>query len=110
VIKCEIPSLKLTIELLPHTSAKEEIFLYLTKMDATHRDVSLINETYKKHIKNKYDKSIQPRTFVEGYLVQVYDQDHDKLEARNLEPMWHGTCIIKCVLHRGTYKLGDYDG
>jgi hypothetical protein len=89
-IECEIPSFKLTVELLSHTSVEEERFLYLTKMDETHHDVSLINETYQKCIKNQYDKSIQPCAFAEGDIVLVYDQDHDKLGARNLEPMWHG--------------------
>jgi hypothetical protein len=79
-------------------------------MDETHRDVSLINETYKKCIKTQYDKSIQPRTFTEGDLVLVYDQDHDKLGAGKLEPMWHRPYIIKHVLQRGAYELVDYDG
>jgi transposase InsO family protein len=47
-IKCEIPSLKLKVELLPHTSTKEESFLYLSKLDKTRRDVSLTNEAHKK--------------------------------------------------------------
>jgi len=79
-------------------------------MDETRHDVALINETYQKCIKKQYDKSIQPRTFPEGDLVLVYDQYHDKLGARKLEPMWHGTYIIKCMLHRSTYELVDYDG
>jgi len=32
-IKCEIPSLKLAIELLPNTTAEEERFLYLNQLD-----------------------------------------------------------------------------
>jgi hypothetical protein len=80
-IKCEIPSFKLTVKLLPHTSVEEEIFLYLTNMDETSCDSSLINKTYQKHIKNQYDKSIQPHAFAEGDLVLVYDQDHHKLGA-----------------------------
>jgi hypothetical protein len=48
--------------------------------------------------------------FAEGDLVLVYDQDHDKLGAGKLEPMWHGPYIIKHVLHRGAYELVDYDG
>jgi hypothetical protein len=64
----------------------------------------------KKCMKNKYDKTIQPCTFVEGDLVLVYDQDHHKLGAGKLEPMWHGRYIITCVLHRGTCELVDYDG
>jgi hypothetical protein len=47
-IECEIPSLKLKVELLPHTSAEEERFLHLTRLDETRRDVALINETYQK--------------------------------------------------------------
>jgi hypothetical protein len=47
-IECEIPSLKLKVELLPHTSAEEERFLYLSKMDETCRDVSLVNEAHHK--------------------------------------------------------------
>jgi hypothetical protein len=34
-IEFEIPSLKLKLELLPHTSVEEECFLYLTKLDET---------------------------------------------------------------------------
>jgi hypothetical protein len=61
-------------------------------------------------MKNRCDKSIQPHTFTEGDLVLVYDQDHDKLGAGKLEPMWHRPYIIKSVLHRGSYELVDYDG
>jgi hypothetical protein len=32
-IECEIPSLKLVIQLLPNTSAEEECLLYLTQLD-----------------------------------------------------------------------------
>jgi hypothetical protein len=84
LIECNIPSLKLSIELLPHTSAEEERFLYLTKMDETHHNATLINETYQKHIKNQYDKSIQHFTFKKGDLALVYYQDHEKLGAGKL--------------------------
>ena len=40
----------------------------------------------------------------------VYDQDHDKLGAGKLEPMWHGRYIVKKVLQKGSYELVDYDG
>jgi len=101
--------LKLVIEILPHTSAEEEQFLYLTKLDKTHHDVALINEMYQKCMKNQYDNSIQPHTLAEGDVFLVYDQYHDKMGAGNLEPMWHGPYIIKRVLHRGAYELVDYD-
>jgi hypothetical protein len=45
-IECEIPSLKLKVELLPHTSTEEERFLYLSKLDETRRDVTLVNEAH----------------------------------------------------------------
>jgi hypothetical protein len=57
-IECEIPSLKLTVEILPHTSAEEERFLYLTKLDETRCDATFINEMYQKRIKHQYDKSV----------------------------------------------------
>ena len=47
-IECEIPSLKLTVELLPNTSPEEERLLYLTLLDETRRNVALANEAHKK--------------------------------------------------------------
>jgi hypothetical protein len=79
-------------------------------LDETRREANLINGMYQKHMKNQYDKSVQPRAFTEGYLVLVYDQDRDKLGAGKLEPMWNGPYIIKRVLHRRTYELIDYSG
>jgi hypothetical protein len=108
-IECEIPSLKLKVELLPHTYFEEEHFLYLSKLDETRRDVSLINEAHHKRIKSQYDKSVHPRTFAEGDLVLIYDQAHDKLGTGKLEPLWHSPYIVKHVLYRGTYELVDHD-
>jgi hypothetical protein len=80
------------------------------KLNETHIDVALINETYKKCIKRQYDKFVRPHDFVEGNLVLVYDQDHDKLGAEKLEPMWHGPCIVTHVLNKVAYELVHYDG
>jgi hypothetical protein len=44
-IECEIPSLKLAVELLPNTSAEEECLLYLMQLDETRRDASMVIET-----------------------------------------------------------------
>jgi transposase InsO family protein len=52
-IECEIPSLKIKVELMPHTSFEEERFLHLTRLDETRRDVSLVNEIYQKRIKHQ---------------------------------------------------------
>jgi hypothetical protein len=62
-IEYEIPSLKLIVEILPHTSAKEERFLYLNRLDETHHDDALINKMYRKQMKSQFDKSIHPRNF-----------------------------------------------
>jgi hypothetical protein len=43
-IECEIPSLKLIVELLPNTSAEEECLLYLMRLDETRCDTTLIIE------------------------------------------------------------------
>jgi transposase InsO family protein len=50
-IECEIPSLKLAIELLPNTSAEEERLLYLMRLDETRRDATLVIEAQKKRVK-----------------------------------------------------------
>jgi hypothetical protein len=109
-IEYEIPSLKLKIELLPHSSVEEERFVYLSKLDETRHNASLANEAHQKRIKSQYDKSFHPRTFTEGDLVLVYDQAHDKLGTGKLEPMWHGPYIMRHVLHKGAYELVDHDG
>eukprot|EP00253_Pinus_taeda_P011271 PITA_11271 len=47
-IECEIPSLKMAIELLPATSEEEKCLLYLAKLDETRRDAALAIETHAK--------------------------------------------------------------
>ena len=108
-IHYQIPSLKLAIELLPNTSTEEERFLYLTNLDETRWDVSLVNEAHKKHVKVQYDKSFQPCVFNKGDLVLTYDQRHDKLGKGKFESMWYGPFIVSKVLEKGAYELVDYD-
>jgi hypothetical protein len=102
--------LKLAIELLPNTSAEEERLLYMMQLDETHRDVALVIETQKKHVKAQYDKHVKIRAFSKGDLVLIYEQDHDLLGAGKFEPMWRGPYIVKHVLEKGAYELVDYDG
>ena len=47
-IECEIPSLKLVVELLSNTTMEEENFLYLNKLDETRRNATLANEIQKR--------------------------------------------------------------
>ena len=72
-IECEMPLLRLTIELLSHTTNEEQHLLYLSHLNEIHWDVALANETHQKHIKKRYDRVVRPHTFLEGDLVLVYD-------------------------------------
>ena len=65
-VECEIPSLKLAVELLPATSAEEERLLYLERLDETRRLAALVIEAQKKRVKAHFDQSVSPRSFVEG--------------------------------------------
>jgi hypothetical protein len=109
-IECEIPSLKIAIELLPNTSAEQERLLYLMQLDETRRDAALVIEAQKKLVKYQYDKHVKPLIFSEGDLVLLYKQDWDMLGAGKFEAMWRGPYIIRRVLEKGDYELVDYDG
>lgn len=52
LIECEIPSLKLNVDLLPNTTEEEQHLLYLFYLDEIHRDAALANGSHQKHIKN----------------------------------------------------------
>ena len=88
-IQCQIPSLKLVVELLPDTSTEEERFLYTNNLDETRRDAALANEAHKKRVKAQYDKSVHSCAFNEGDLVLTYDQRYDKLGKGKFESMWY---------------------
>jgi hypothetical protein len=94
-IECEIPSLKLAIELLSNTSAKEEHLLYIMQLDETRHDATLVIEAQKKHVKAQYDKHVKPHIFYEGDLVLLYKQDRDLLGAGKFKAMWQGPYIVK---------------
>ena len=109
-IECEIPSLKLSIKLLPITSTEEERIIHLNSLDETRREASLNVEAHKKRLKSQYDKVSYPRVFSEGDLVLVYDQDNDKIGKRKFVPKWFGPLVVKTMLKRGAYELVNYDG
>ena len=64
-VECEIPSLKLAVELLPDTSPLEERLVHLEQR----RDALVTLEVNKRRVKAQYDKSVRPRVFSEGDLV-----------------------------------------
>ena len=72
-IECEIPSLRLTVELLPHTTDEEQRLFYLSHLNEIRQDAGLANEMHQKCIKKRYNRAVRPHTFSEGNLVLVYD-------------------------------------
>ena len=109
-IECGIPSLKLAVELLPDTSPEEERLLYLEILDKNRRLAALVIEAQKKQVKAHFDQTVSPCSFIEGNLILLYDQAHDKLGIGKFQPMWHGPYIFKHVLQNGAYELIDYEG
>ena len=105
-VECEIPSLKLVVELLPNTSALEEHLVHLEQ----HRDALVDLEVNKRRVKVQYDKSIHSRKFSEGDLVLLWDQAKEPLGVGKFNPMWNGPYMVKRVLEKGSYKLVDYEG
>jgi hypothetical protein len=85
-IECQIPSLKLVVQLLPDTSPLEERLVYLEQLNEQRHDVALANEAHKHKVKCQYDRSVRPQIFSEGDLVLVYDQDKDPLGEENSNP------------------------
>ena len=104
-IECEIPSLKLVVQLLPETSALEARLVELEQLDESRRDAATTNEAHKCRVKLQYDKSVHPRIFSEGDLVLVYDQASDALGAGKFVAMSHGPYVVKRVLSKGSYEL-----
>ena len=109
-IECETPSLKLAVELLRNTSLEEERIIYLERLYETRSLATLVNEAHKKWVKAHFDQSASHCSFVEGDLILLYDQAHDKLGAGKFKPMWHGPYIVKHVFKNGAYELIDYEG
>jgi hypothetical protein len=109
-IECEIPSLVLTVALLPNTSDLERCLIHLASLDEQRRDASMTIEANKRRVKIQYDKSLCPHLYVEDDLVLLYDQAKEPLEARKFKPMWHGLYIMRRVLEKGAYELEYYEG
>ena len=110
MVECEIPSLKLAVELLLDTSPLEERLVHLEQLDEQHRDALVALDVNKRRVKVQYNKSIHPREFSEGDLVLLWVQPKEPLGAGKFNPMWHGPYVVKRVLEKGVYELVDYEG
>ena len=62
-VECEIPYLKLAIDLLPNTSPLEERLVHLEYLDEQRRDALVALEVNKSHIKVQHDKFVHPSRF-----------------------------------------------
>ena len=58
LFECEIPSLKLVVQILPDTYALEEWLIFLENIDEQCQDAATTNEAHKKRVKNQYDKFV----------------------------------------------------
>ena len=109
LVECEIPSLKLSIELLQDTPPLEEHLVHLKQLDEQRRDSLVALEVNKRRVKVQYDKYVHPRRFSEGDLVLLWDQPKEPLGAKKFNPMWRGPYVVKRVLEKGAYELVDYE-
>ena len=110
LVECEIPSLKLAVDILPETSALNECLVHLEQLYEQRRDALVALEVNKCRIKVQYYKSIHPRRFSECDLFLLWDQAKEPLGAGKFNSMWHGPYVVKRVLEKGSYELVYYEG
>ena len=109
-IECQIPSLRLIVELLLDTSPLEEQLLQPKQTIEDHRASLQAIEAAKTRSKIQYDSHVHPRTFSEGDMVLVYDQPNNKLGKGKFKSMWYGPYVIHHCLKKGAYTPIDSDG
>ena len=109
-IECQIPSLRLTVEILPDTLPLEEWLLQLEQTIEDCRAALQAIEVVKTRSKSYYDSHVHSPTFSEGDMVLVYDQANDKLGKGNFESLWYGPYVIHHCLGKEAYILVDSDG
>jgi hypothetical protein len=109
-IKCEIPTLRTAIELLPHTTPMEQHLLNLESLDEDCRSSLQNNEAAKKLSKATFDRHVNLRSFHEGDLILAYDIAHDTLGNGKFESLCHGPYIVQHCLTKGAYIMASPEG
>jgi hypothetical protein len=109
-VECEIPSLKLAVEIRPDTSDLERRLVHLESLNEQCPDAFTDIKENKKRVKVQYDKYVRPRLYIEGDLVLLYDQAKELLGVGKFKPMWHDPYIVQRVLDKRAYDLEDYEG
>ena len=110
LVECEIPSLKISIHVLPDTNELEENLLHLEHLYEQRRDPLTTNAAHKNRLKNQYDKSVKPRFFSEGELLLIWDQDKEPLGVGKFRSMWLGPYVEFKLPKKGAYELTDFEG
>jgi hypothetical protein len=108
-IQCEIPSLKLEIELLPDTIDLEECLVNLEQLDEQHRYATSSIKENKRCVKVQYDKYVHTQLYTEGDLEILYDQAKEPSREGKFNSKWHGPYIVRRFLEKGAYKLEYYE-
>jgi hypothetical protein len=109
-IECQIPSLKLTVELLSDTSSLEECLLYLKQLYEKRRDATSANEAHKKESSvstiSLFILRYIPKVILSWYMIKT----NMSLGEGKFKPMWFRKFIVKEVLKKGSYHLVDFEG
>jgi hypothetical protein len=109
-IKCQIPSLHLSIVLLPVIIPLEQELLALENVNEDHHIALKTIEVAKKFYEAQYDCKLHPHVSYEGDLVLEYDQAHNILGRGKFEPLWLVPYIVKQCLGKGAYILSRPEG
>ena len=78
-IECQIPSLYISIKVIPKSSILVQFLITLKQVDKDYiMEIQTIQAT-KKHSKSHSNTYVHPHKFQYGNLVHVYDQANDNI-------------------------------
>ena len=87
MIECEIPSLKIAIDILPETLELEKHLVCLENLDEKRWDGILALDINKCRFKDQYDNYVCPCSLNECDLVLLYDKASELLGEGMFNPM-----------------------
>lgn len=103
-IKCEIPTLHSTIELLSNTTPLEERLAQIEHNDRISQQPLYHNEAHKNQTKASFDYNVIPQSFTEDEFFLCYIVSNEALACLGkFETLWKGPYIIKHCLLKGAY-------
>jgi hypothetical protein len=109
-IECEIPSLKLAVELLPNTTDLEECLIHLEQqLDEQHRDATVAIEEINDMLRSSTislsipDSTLRVTWFF--FMTKLKNRWGRKIQSHVAHPY-----IVRHVLEKGAYELEYYEG